>query len=173
MNMKKISPRGGKSSHRSSARSIRNKTRKEIGPNITCSVEQCKNYGKYKCERRLFCSNKWKACGELLCVDHCEFPKDGKGHCFSDPKTDCQQRYEYAKKRSQKEAGITGFLCSLVMILILYVYFVKGAIQSFSNDIWKITINRNTGYRSFVPLDGNYTNVLIWLHDYNEDTKIA
>jgi hypothetical protein len=53
------------------------------------------------------------------------------------------------------------------------VYFVKGAIQSFSNDLWKITINRNTGYRSFVPLDGNYTNVLIWFHDYNEDTKIA
>lgn len=81
MKHSKISPR--------SARSNRNKNRREVSPNITCSIEHCKNYGKYKCDRDLMCSNKWKACMDLLCVDHCEIPKDGKGHCFSDPKTDC------------------------------------------------------------------------------------
>lgn len=57
---------------------------------MTCSIEHCENYGKYKCDATLLCSGKWKSCNELLCVDHCQYRKDGMAHCFSDPKTDCE-----------------------------------------------------------------------------------
>lgn len=158
---------------RKSPRYNKNLNRIPVGPNITCSIENCKNYGKYKCDLDLKCTNKWKACGELLCVDHCEFPKDGKGHCFSDPKTDCEQRYDFAVKQNKKEMTVCGSICFLLFILIFYIKFIRGNIHSYDADYWKITIDHNTGHRTLIPHSGNWSHTLIWFHDFNEDTKLA
>ena len=86
----KASTREDRRSRKTPRHDDRNKNRTPVSPNITCHIENCKNYGKFRCDKDLLFSNKWLACGELLCKDHCETPKDGKSHCFSDPKTDCQ-----------------------------------------------------------------------------------
>jgi len=118
-------------------------------------------------------SNKWKACSDRLCSEHCETPKDGKGHCFSDPKTDCEQRYDFAKYQNKKETIICSTVCSVLGALMLWVYFIKGSIHSYDTDIWRITLDKKTGFRSLVPINGNWTNTLIWFHDFNEDSKLA
>lgn len=110
-------------------RDNRIKNRKLVSPNITCHIENCKNYGRYCCDKDLLCSNKWKSCKELLCQDHCESPGIGNAHCFSDPKTDCQQRYDFAKRQNKKEMGICLSMCTILVVLILWIYVWRGTIH--------------------------------------------
>ena len=64
-------------------------------------------------------------------------------------------------------------MCLVIFAIILYVFIFRATIQTYDTDLWKVTINHKTNYRSLTPLSGNFTHVFMWFHDFNEDTKLA
>jgi len=53
------------------------------------------------------------------------------------------------------------------------MFVFKIPIFEFETDLWRILVNDQSNYRFLTPKAGNYTNTFIWLHDYNENTKVA
>ena len=57
---------------------------------------------------------------------------------------------------------------SIVIGFISYFLIFKASIRFQKTDLWIIVVNLLTNKRELTPLDMDFTNTLIWLHDYNE-----
>ena len=53
------------------------------------------------------------------------------------------------------------------------MFIFKIPIFEFDTKLWRILVNEQSNFRFLTPIAGNYTNTFIWLHDYNENTKVA
>ncbi len=82
-------------------------------------------------------------------------------------------RYDYANMGAKRQWCLVSLICLAMIVLISWLAIVKGTIHAYSTKIWRVTIDRKNDERLLVPVNGNWTNTLIWFHDFNEDTKLA
>jgi len=65
----------------------------------------------------------------------------------------------------------------LIFFILLYMFLFKFTVKSVQSKYWDILINNSVDYnyaqREITPLSGNYSNTIIWLHDFDSSDKLA
>jgi anionic cell wall polymer biosynthesis LytR-Cps2A-Psr (LCP) family protein len=69
------------------------------------------------------------------------------------------------------------FLAMLVVVLLvlIYLFMFKFTVSQYESEHWNIIVNDSIDYnrkqREMTPKSGQYSNTIIWLHDFDSNAR--